>query len=182
LMGELTLAPKHSGLSTKWERRIFQVKSRSRVLVRSGNCTEKMGFGASSAFGKGFGLWFLVTRGALGTNSNSLAARTRIAGIEKPLLRYVDEFKGSVKKLRFQAMRLYAKAQPNDQDAKIGALVDGCLKFLTDSKKVCESMEAIITNFSHPSCESKSINAQLGWFRQFRLCRERDALNLTIYM
>ena len=62
LKGEVTLVPKHSVSPTKRERRIIPVQSRSRVLMRSGNCIEKMGFGTSSTFGRIFGLWFLVTR------------------------------------------------------------------------------------------------------------------------
>jgi hypothetical protein len=59
------LSPIHSGSSTKRERRIILVQCQNQVLVSSGNCTEKMEFGASRAFGRGFGFWFHLTRGAL---------------------------------------------------------------------------------------------------------------------
>lgn len=131
-------------------------------------------------FGRGLGFGLNATRAPLSLNSRNLAARAWSAGMEQPMFRYLGEIKGFVDELRFQAMRLHAKEQADERVAKRGPSVEVYLKFLVDSKKVYETMEAIIMNSSHPSCESSSIVSRLGCHSAksgFRI--ERDALALS---
>ncbi|KAG0612674.1 hypothetical protein M758_6G044900 [Ceratodon purpureus] len=173
LVGELALAVKDGGASAARERALCRgglVESRSRVHVGAG---VKMGFQGCGVFGRGLGFGMSVARVPLGSRSRNLGPRARSAGMKQPMFRYLGEFKGFVEELRFQAMRLHAKEQVDEQAVKRGSSVEGYLKFLVDSKKVYETMEAIITNSSHPSYEifrktelvrARRLSKELIWF------------------
>lgn len=153
LVGEL---PKH-GTAGAWSVSAPRDGKRLCQNVSVKMFPEKMGFGGSSVFAKGLGFGVNASSRAplrRSASRNGVVRARFSAAIEKPM--YLGEFKGFVEELRFQAMRLRMKEQAN------GASVEEYLKFLVDSKKVYETMEEIVMNFSHPSCESNSVTFQLG--------------------
>ena len=163
LVGELTLALKHGEASALRDRSLCpsaSIKSRRPVHLQSMVCHKNMGFRGCGVLGKGLGFGLNVTRAPLSSSSRNWAARARSAAMGNPMFSYLGEFKGFAEELRFQAMRLHAKEQASERVAKRGPSVESYLKFLVNSKRVYETMEAIITNSSHPSCESSSITSQ----------------------
>lgn len=155
LVGEMALPRKHGGGACgKSICQNLNPKPRSQGQVR-------MGFQTRGVFRKELGLVFgLNARRSLQRlpSRNLTPTATKSAAIEtlnpKPLLRARGEFQGFMDELRFQAMRSHAKKeqQANEHDHS----VEGYLKFLVDSKKVYETMEDIVKNSSHRSCESIS--------------------------
>lgn len=138
LVGELARRAGCAAASAPREKSLCAIKPRSQVQVRRG-------FRGSDVFGKELGLGLNTTRAPLLRN---------LAAMGKPLFRCMGEFQGFVEEVRFQAIRLHAKDQAKEPVAKRGPSVEEYLKFLVDSNKVYETMEAIVTNSSHPSCES----------------------------
>jgi len=111
------------------------------------------GSGGSGMLAKGLGFGVNASRVR---SPNGVARARSSAAAEKPMFRRLGDFKGFVEELRFQAMRLHTKEPAN------GASVEEYLKFLVDSKKVYETMEAIVMNSSHPACKSHSVTLQSG--------------------
>lgn len=174
LVGELL---NHGGASASASASRQRSVCRSASIISRGQAhvgfTQRMGFRGCGVFGKGLGFGLNAARAPLSSISRNLGARARAAAMEQPMFRYFGEFKGFVEELRFQAMRVHATEQAGERGAKRGPSVEGYLRFLVDSKKVYETMEAIITNSSHPSYEvfrkmelvrARRLTKELMWF------------------
>ena len=118
---------------------------------------QKVDLRSSNVFGRVLGFEVDVPS----TSTSSFAVRASSVAPEKSKNRYPGEKKGFVEEMRFVAMKLHTKDQSKEGEKEADVqpvgqwkpTIPGYIKFLVDSKKVYDTMEAIVDKASHPSCK-----------------------------